>query len=79
MSHDEVDLLKHALWLSSNLFLTRADWFLVDLERMNEFMEGVEDLMDNPTYQALAEEALFCIGYLVLFVSADTSQRVFVL
>jgi len=46
---------------------------------MNEFMEGVEDMMDVPSYRAPAEEALFCLGHLILFVSADTSQRVFVL
>lgn len=42
-------------------------------------MEGVEDMMDVPSYRAPAEEALFCLGRLILFVSADTSQRVFVL
>lgn len=79
LTSDDADLLRHALWLCSNLFTTRADYFVADLERMNEFMEGVEDMMDVPSYQAPAEEALFCLGRLILFVSADTSQRVFVL
>lgn len=71
MSDEEKEMFNYALWLLSNLILTRADEFLENFERLYEFMEGVEALLETPAFQAHSREAVYCLGNLVYFSSPE--------
>jgi len=59
--------------MASNVFShqNKADEFLLDLERMNEFMDGIETLFELEKHEQLGHEGLMCLGNLVTTASSE--------